>query len=355
MTRLCAITINGKSFQARAGERVLDAAILGGVELPHDCRAGRCGTCLVHVKSGHVLGGAGPSPGMVHACQAHVVSDLDITCDEIPAVSYTGGVVAGMVELVRDVVEVTIAMEQPIMQMPGQYARVTFAGFPARNYSPTLALDGNDQPGTFKLQIKRFAAGRVSSRLGGDIGLGHRVAIEGPFGSAHFRPRQSNRLMLFSGGTGFAPVWAIADAALRENAARAIVVVSGAQSLDALYMAPALQRMSICPNVTLLPVVEQPQSAVSFVRQGRPADFAGIIGQADIVHAAGAPEMVAKLAASAVAAGAVFHADPFTASPRETMGWLTALSNRFAAQSRKPTDSISPTAAAPALVRGARW
>ena len=37
---------------------LLDAALMNGVELPHDCRSGYCGTCRVRVLSGHTFGGA---------------------------------------------------------------------------------------------------------------------------------------------------------------------------------------------------------------------------------------------------------------------------------------------------------
>ena len=57
MAKLHKISLGSEMFLARSGQRVLDAALLNGVEMPHDCRAGRCGTCLTRVKTGITLGG----------------------------------------------------------------------------------------------------------------------------------------------------------------------------------------------------------------------------------------------------------------------------------------------------------
>jgi 3-phenylpropionate/trans-cinnamate dioxygenase ferredoxin reductase subunit len=64
--------------------------------------------------------------------------------------------------------------------------------------------------------------GRVSTSLGKRITPGHRVKLTGPYGSAHFRPNLDSRLILVATNTGFAPIWSIAVAALRENPERKI-------------------------------------------------------------------------------------------------------------------------------------
>lgn len=95
-------------FLARSGQHVLDAALLNGVEMPHDCRAGRCGACLTRVKTGITLGGETRQAGMVHACQAMVFSDLALEVEPLPPVSRVSGTLAKLSELAEDIVEVTI-------------------------------------------------------------------------------------------------------------------------------------------------------------------------------------------------------------------------------------------------------
>jgi ferredoxin len=48
------ITLAGTdiSFDARADEPILDAALRAGVPVPYSCRQGTCRTCLSHVSEG---------------------------------------------------------------------------------------------------------------------------------------------------------------------------------------------------------------------------------------------------------------------------------------------------------------
>ena len=98
--------------------------------------------------------------------------------------------------------------------------------------------------GRIRLHIRRVPDGRVSSALDREILEGHRVRLSGPFGSAFLRPGMANRLILVGCGTGFAPVWSIADAAMHENPGRQMVLVVGARSVETLYMTRALCRLS---------------------------------------------------------------------------------------------------------------
>jgi NAD(P)H-flavin reductase len=334
MKPVCTIAINNETFAAYPGDRILDAALVSGVELPHDCRAGACGTCVVRVLEGHVLGGESRTPGMVHACQAVVLSSLRLAVDALPPPAMSSATLLAATLCAPDVAELTVEPAQPFAWLPGQYVKLRFEGLPARSFSPTVALDGRDQPGTLRFHIKRLPDGRVSAEIGRTIKPGCRLTIEGPYGSAYFRPGYSDRLVLFSGGTGFAPVWAIADAALRENAARAIVVVVGVASLPSLYMATALERMSACRNVSIVAVSAEPQFVAPRVRTGWPTDFGSIIAAGDCVHAAGAPDMVETLSRYAAAAGVTFHADPFEPSTATDSTWLSWAMQRLGAPAR---------------------
>lgn len=330
MSKLCRIEVGDQTFAATAGDRILDAALRAGIELPHDCRSGQCGTCLVRVLDGHVLGGDCGLPGSVRACQAVVLSDLRLAEEDMPAVEEHAGVVAALSPLSRDVVEVTVATRDPFHWLPGQYVNVRFERFPERAFSPTVALDGRDRPGTFRLHVKRLAGGRVSAELGHGIRRGHRLSFTGPCGSAFLRRGERSRLVLFAGGTGFAPIWAIADAALREATGRRLVVAVGVGSIHGFYMASALERLVRCPNVAIYPLVAEPQTLVPHVAAGRLSDLAHLIEPADTVHAAGPPAMVEALARRAADAGATFHADPFTPGADERPGWLARAKGRLA-------------------------
>lgn len=330
MSRPLVIDVDGATFEAAPGDRLLDAALVAGAEIPHHCRAGQCGTCRVRVVGGHVLDGRADPSGAVLACQAVVLSDAEIAVERAPPVVAVKGVVAGISELARSVVEVTIATVAPFAWYPGQFARFAFAGFPERSYSMTVALDGADHAGTFRLHIKRVPGGAVSSAIGDAIGIGHRVAIEGPLGAAWLRPGSERRLVLVSGGTGFAPLWAVADAALCERPARPIVVIAGVRSIYDLYMSSALERLARLPNVAVIPLTAEPQSIATAVAQGRPSELAHVIVGDDIVHVAGPPALVEAITAAGSASGATVYADPFVPSGAPASGSrIASLASRF--------------------------
>jgi NAD(P)H-flavin reductase len=338
MAKRYTVTLNGACFTAAPGDVLLDAALSAGVELPHDCRSGRCGACRVEVTEGRVLGGKTHGAGCFHACQARVFSDLAVAVEPTPPVRSIPAVVAALRPLDSDVIEVTVKAGEPFLHLPGQYCNFQFRGFPARPFSPTAPFAGHDGPDTLRLHIKKVRGGRVTSQLGQAIGAGHRLAVEGPFGAAYLRPREIGRLVLVGSGTGFAPVWAVADAALREWSGRPIVLVAGARALHRLYMAPLLARAATCPNVQAMAVVTEPQTMAPWVREGNPEDHLPALEPDDTVFVAGSPRLVDCVGALAEAAGAKVHADPFLAP----VGGDTWLADILPWRRRHADETVAP-------------
>jgi NAD(P)H-flavin reductase len=313
MAKVCRLEVNGEAVSARRGDLLLDAALLNGIDIPHDCRSGHCGTCRVRVLDGRVFGGQTDDPEMVYACRSRIVSDLRVAVEDVPDIVTVPGVVAELTPLAPDVYEVCIEALEPVEYIPGQYCAVQFGGFPARCFSPTAPLDWPCDEAVMRFHIRKVRNGRVSSALGKRIRAGHRVKLEGPFGSAYLRPFPSQRLVLVASGTGFAPIWSIADAAIRSQPQRELVLIVAARTLESLYMVPALCRLAQFPHVTIIPVVSEHQEVTAAVRSGRPTDHLPVLTPHDIVFAAGAPEMVNAVARIAGTAGAKCHSDPFEA------------------------------------------
>lgn len=299
----------GDTFHARAGQTLLDAALMAGFDLPHDCRSGHCGTCRCSVVDGAVDGG-NEGGDAVLACQARLVSDVTIAVEDTPPVETRSGVVRSIRPIGLDVLEVEIAMRRPLEYLPGQYCQFRFAGFPGRCYSPTAPTTGPMARDAICLHVRRIANGRISSALGTRIGPGHRVKIDGPYGSAYLRAGKAQRLVLVASGTGFAPIWAVALAAVSEMPDREIVAVVGARTREAYYMAPALKRLAAFPGARITPVLQYGQTS-DRVPIGSPADYLPRLAPDDIVYAAGAPGLVQAVSEIARTAGATCHADPF--------------------------------------------
>lgn len=313
MAKLHRISLDGSTFHARSGAILLDAALAAGVDLPHDCRAGRCGSCIVNVEAGITLGGQSLSSGTVHACRARVFSDLALSVEPVPPALRHKGRVAYVRELAHDTVEVAIELASPIEMLSGQYCRFRFRGFPARCFSPTAPMHGPER-GHLHLHIKRVRDGLVTSQLGTSIRRGTRVVVDGPFGHAYLRPAGHNRLVLVGTGTGFAPVWGIASAALAENPEREIVLAAGTRRLTSFYMAPALEQAGGYSGVTTIAAIEELSKPYGSIQAGAITSHLPQLCESDIVYGAGAPALVEALALKAAAAGASFYADPFEPS-----------------------------------------
>jgi ferredoxin len=71
-----------------AGETLLEAALAAGIDAPHTCTEGRCGTCMAWLRNGNVsmastraLSKRNAERGYVLACQARPSSSAPIWLD----------------------------------------------------------------------------------------------------------------------------------------------------------------------------------------------------------------------------------------------------------------------------------
>jgi NAD(P)H-flavin reductase/ferredoxin len=311
MAKTFNVTVRDQQFPVNAGERLLTAALKNGVDLPHDCRAGQCGACTVELTKGITLGGEAGC-GNILACQARVFSNLVIAPHDAPEPAECSGVIEEITQLSAEVVKVVVRPRVPITWLPGQYMKLQFRRFPARSFSPTAKMTDGSFDDRLTFHIKQVRGGLVTPKLGKEIGVGSKVAIEGPFGHAFLREDHTGRLVLLGSGTGFAPIWAIASAARKASPDRQIVLMSGAKTAAGLYMAAALQRAHKFANTSVHILLETRHPSLPNIACGTPADHMPILSAEDIVFAAGGPRMVEKARDLAERAGARFYADAFS-------------------------------------------
>lgn len=336
----CHLTINGRAIRADVGETLVDAALGGRVLLPHDCCSGQCETCRVKVLSGDIDDQGTAEGDTVLACLATLEGDAAIEFEEVPTTAKVTGTVAEIRRLSPEVVEVVVALKSPLTYLPGQYVSAAFAGFPSRDYSPTLRLDGFGHPGELVFHIRLLPDGIVSSAIGRAITIGHKVQVRGPFGRAFFR-RGEGPLVLVAGGTGWAPIWAVAHAAVVAQPGREIVVLAGARSVADLYMLPSFEWLWEHGVRELIVTSEADQTPG--IRPGRPTNYLPLLGPRDTVYVAGAPGLVDAVKRKARAAGAECFADAFTPSAQRV-----SLVDRVARLLRTPggrdmaADPLSP-------------
>ena len=338
---------------ARRGELLLDAALNNGIDLPYNCRAGHCGTCCVRLVSGEVQGGQGSEPGTVHACQCRIVDDAVVEKHQPSGVRTVEGELSSLRHLSPEVMEVGIRTNRALPYLAGQYAQVRFSGYPSRPFSITHPLRSKPNSRSVWFHVRRMKDGRITSSLGKRIKPGHRVKLTGPFGSAHFRPNLDSRLILVATNTGFAPIWSIAVAALRENPERMMMIIAGGRTIESLYMGSALVGLAHFPNVFVVPVCSTPETSSNAVMRGRPTDYLPQLSPTDVLYACGAPGMVDSIKSIAAHYGAVCYADPFLPTTDDTveqsvltrvMGWLAVPPlGKCATRSRLPLQPVATT------------
>lgn len=329
MVSKCSLVINGKRISAAIGDTLVDAALSARVLIPHDCCTGQCDTCRVRVYAGAVDDQGTADRDTVLACQATVTGEAVIEFDQVPPVAKRAGVVTFIRDLSAEISELVIGLYEPLSYLPGQYVKLAFAGFPSRDYSPTLRVDGAAELNELVFHVRREPGGIVSSRLGDAIREGHRVRVHGPSGSKFYR-RGEGRLILISTGTGFAPIWAIARAARYTEPDREMIVIAGARLASNLYMKPSLDWL-IGTGVHSAVLTCSGELAGPEVRSGRPTAHLPKLFATDSIFVAGAPGMVTAVELLAEVAGATCYADPFLPAARRRQ-WRQRLIQIFRPQ-----------------------
>jgi naphthalene 1,2-dioxygenase ferredoxin reductase component len=320
MSGTARLTVNGITVTAPLGQSVLDAALAGGIVIPQDCCTGQCGTCRCEIIAGSCHDAGTLERGSVLACQARVTGDAEFRFDPVPLEMKTSGEVRAIRPLGGEILEVVLRVNKNVPYLPGQYVKVQFSGFPERDFSPTLTLEGLRELDEIILHIRQLETGAVSPALGHSIQPGTRFKLRGPFGHAFLRQGEG-RLVMASTGTGFAPLWAMAVAARLGQPWRELAIVASARDPQNLYMRPAMDWL-LRQNVNAMTLCASGASPLPPARHGRALEFLPHLTPSDTVYACGAPEMVEAVKTRALAAGAAFYADPFHAAPpaREPLG-----------------------------------
>jgi 3-phenylpropionate/trans-cinnamate dioxygenase ferredoxin reductase subunit len=280
----------------------------------------------VTVVSGQIDDQGTADKNTVLACQAKVIANASIAFDHVAEISKRAGLVTGILPLASDIVEVVVLLDKPIDMRPGQYLSVKFAGFPARDLSPTVRFDGYAAPGELVFHIRRYPGGLVSTQVGATIKPGHRVQVRGPFGAAFLREGYGP-LILIGGGTGWAPIWSVATAARREQRHREMFVIAGSRDTEGLYMRRSLEWL-IDDGVDVIATAES--GATTPVRRGRPTHYLPSLGPEDTVFVAGPPPLVDSVKVKSRSAAARCYADPFlpNAQPLSLVDRVMALLRR---------------------------
>ena len=304
-----AVTV--RQFEApldvKMGNTILQTALTAGLQYPHGCQSGNCGSCKSRLYSGEVemspyseyaLTDAEKTSGLILACRSVPWSDCEVAYleqDEVVAhpLRKLTCTVRALDRMTHDIVRVRLSIEAggPFDFTAGQFAQVKFAGLPTRDYSMA------NQPGddVLEFHIRQIPDGAVSAYVNTKLKVGDTVHVDGPHGIAYYRATHTGPIVALAGGSGLAPIKSIVEEALAQGAKQPIRLYFGVRDARDLYLEDHFSDLAARhPNLSFTPVLSEPSGQTAY-RTGYladvvAADFADLDGSK--VYLAGPPIMV---------------------------------------------------------------
>ncbi|MFO0757429.1 MAG: 2Fe-2S iron-sulfur cluster-binding protein [Byssovorax sp.] len=312
-----AVTYKGRSFLLGQGQTVLDALLAGGEPIPHACRAGACGACILRATAGEVppdaqsgLRDAWKALGYFNACLCRPAGDLAV--EPIGDGLRVQGVIEARAALSPIIARVLVRTAEPFAAVPGQHVTLHRDGA-ARSYS--IAARHGDR--VIELHVLRVPGGKLSPYLCDEAAPGDEIAVQGPLGHCFYVPGRPDQPMLLAGTTtGLAPLWGVLNDALAAGHTAPIYMFHGAVDPRGLYLVSELRALAAAhPTVRYLP---------SVLREAAPGMEEGSIDAVILRHlpktagmrvfVCGAPDLVNTIKKKIFLAGASMrdiHTDAF--------------------------------------------
>ncbi|KAB2707049.1 2Fe-2S iron-sulfur cluster binding domain-containing protein [Brucella intermedia] len=271
MARQIEIRQAARIITVPAGRTILETALEEGIAYPHGCRSGRCGSCKSRLLSGEVdllphtrfsLTDEERNQGLILACRARPLTDcsvawLDDNEEELdlPVRTYRTRVIA-IDDATHDIRQIRLEIEagETVAFRAGQYAQVTFAGVPARDYSMA------NQPGRsyFEFHIRHVPGGATSEHVAASLKVGDEVSVRGPLGSSFLREQHTGPILAVAGGSGLAPIKSIVEMALASGLRQPIHLYFGARTERDLYLVEHFSLLaSTYDNLQFIPVLSE--------------------------------------------------------------------------------------------------
>jgi len=309
---------SGEQFEVVSDESVLDAALRAGINLPHSCKAGRCGSCRARIASGRIryphgrpigLSEAEEQQGFALLCQARAGTGLVIETRSIQSVTDVQirslpCRVQRMHRFAPDVMGLWLRLPaiESFAWHAGQYIDVMLSGGRRRSFS--LANPPHDGD-LLELHVRRSGSGEFTTQVFESMTEGTLLRVEGPLGQLAYRDG-AGPVLLVGGGTGYAPMKAILRHVLETGIDRPVTLYWGARSLADLYEHAWLASLAASePRFRYVPVLSEGTDPDAVA--GGLVHEAVIAGQplaGTDVYAAGPPEMVAAVRRELPAHGA---------------------------------------------------
>jgi CDP-4-dehydro-6-deoxyglucose reductase, E3 len=302
---------SGNCYEVGGDTTLLKAGLDAGLALAYSCCAGMCRTCQGRVISGSVEYNDGDpdalteemkANGFALMCVARPLSDCVIELIEISQQFEKPRIlpckVKAITRISSDVAIVTlrIPMNLPMRYLAGQYINILLEDGRRRSYS--IAVSPSREPAMdLEIHIRHLAGGAFTDRVFETMKVGDKLQIEGPLGTFYLREDNDKPIIFLASGTGFGPIKAIIEYALRRGINRLINFYWGCRQKSDLYQIELPQKWAEdAPNFSFVPVLSDASPSdfwtgrTGLVHQAVLSDFPDLSNYQ--VYACGAPAMV---------------------------------------------------------------
>jgi CDP-4-dehydro-6-deoxyglucose reductase len=309
MTHQVTVQPSGHLCQVPEGETVLAAALNEGYHLPYGCRNGACGSCKGKLVAGRIdqgkyqhtaLSEDERAAGYALFCVAKPLSDLVIEVRSIGAVKDipVKKLPCRVHKLERVADDVMIAhlklpANERLQFLAGQYIEFILKDGTRRSFS--MANPPHDDE-FLQLHVRHVPGGTFTDHVFGAMKERDILRFEGPLGS-FFLQESAKPIVFVASGTGFAPIKAIVEDALKKGVDRPMTLYWGARRPKDLYLNDLPLRWAAeHAHFKYVPVISDAlpedawQGRTGFVHRAVMADFDDLSGHQ--VYACGVPIMV---------------------------------------------------------------
>lgn len=312
MTYQVQLLPSGHVYALGADEPILRAGLAAGMSMPYSCRTGVCNTCRGRIVEGEVdhgfvldqyLSPEDRAQGYALLCSARARSDLTIEVRELIGIAAVQPkqYPCRVVSIERPAPDVAVLrlrmpLNENMTAMAGQYVEVLLPDGQRRNYSIGTAPDPEGLT-HIELHVRHVDGGRFTDHVFSDMQERDLLRFEGPYGTFFIRDDSEKPVVLLASGTGFAPIKAMIEHALRKGSTRPMTLYWGGRTRRDLYMMDLAERWaSEHGHIRFVPVLSAPgpecewSGRTGFVHRAVVEDLPDL--SAHQVYACGAPVVV---------------------------------------------------------------
>ncbi|HJW25086.1 MAG TPA: phenol 2-monooxygenase domain-containing protein [Rhodocyclaceae bacterium] len=261
----------GQTIEVEEGQTILDASLRAGVYLPHACCHGLCATCKIQVTDGEIEHGEASTfalmdfereEGKCLACCATLQTDavIEAEIDEdpdaqnLPVEDFDAEVVR-LEDLTPTIKGIWLKLDRPLRFQAGQYVNLEVPQADGHSRAFSLA-SAPGQSDLVELNVRIVPGGQVTTWLHGNLRVGDRLRLSGPYGRFFVRKSAAVPLVFMAGGSGLSSPKAMIEDLLAEDCRLPITLVYGQRTRAELYYHDYFEDLARChPNFTYVPVL----------------------------------------------------------------------------------------------------